>query len=259
MSQKVLAIDVGNSRVKYGLFGAGSGPLPNRIESMAADITARLPWTQIVGWLPAAEWTRCRAVLAGSNPRRIAAISAAWPNSAIPPPTTISDSQLLSVDVQLNSKSQVGIDRLLTAIAANRIRCPDDAAIVIDAGTATTVDLIAPDGRFQGGAILPGLTLATRSLHDYTALLPELSRQDLARPTPSALGRNTVDAIRAGVYLGHVAAIRSLIERLSDDHCRRPPDLFLTGGAAPVLSSALSAARHEPYLALQGLIIATTS
>ena len=63
---------------------------------------------------------------------------------------------------------------LLAAVAANRIRTADRPAVIVDLGTAITVDLVSSDGAFQGGAILPGIEMSARALHDYTDLLPRI-------------------------------------------------------------------------------------
>ena len=84
----------------------------------------------------------------------------------------------LPLAVRVDSPERVGVDRLLNAVAASsRLRRGamgrrPRAAVVIDAGTAVTVDLLGPDGAFEGGAIFPGRRLMAAALHDYTALLP---------------------------------------------------------------------------------------
>ncbi|RMF89255.1 MAG: type III pantothenate kinase, partial [Planctomycetota bacterium] len=76
------------------------------------------------------------------------------------------------LDVRVPDPDMVGIDRLLDAAAADRLRREGSPAVVVDLGTAITVDLVSADGGFLGGAILPGLAMAARALHDYTDLLP---------------------------------------------------------------------------------------
>ena len=95
----------------------------------------------------------------------------------------------LPLRVELEKPDHVGIDRLLDAVAVNSRRAPGVPAVIIDAGSAVTVDLVDGAGAFRGGAILPGLRLMAKSLHDYTALLPliELPRtclRFLAWPRP---------------------------------------------------------------------------
>src|SRR5205085_7856667 len=78
----------------------------------------------------------------------------------------------LPLATALPQPEKAGIDRLFNAVAVNSRRRPNAAAVVVDAGSAVTVDLVDEHGVFRGGAILPGLRLMAQALHDYTALLP---------------------------------------------------------------------------------------
>src|SRR5262249_39329320 len=105
------------------------------------------------------------------------------------------DPSLLPLRVLLERPDRVGIDRLLDAVAANSRRVPGVPAVVIDVGTAVTVDWLDGTGAFRGGAILPGLRLMAHALHDYTALLPLV---EAPRRMPVLPGNATTPAIEAG-------------------------------------------------------------
>ena len=167
----------------------------------------------------------------------------------------------------------MGIDRLAAAVGANPLRRPETPAIVVDFGTAITVDLVTAEGEFAGGAILPGLRMQARSLHQGTASLPEItlelegaSSQDAAGPivplgsrSPAAVGTSTEGAIAAGIYWGGVGAVRELIARQSDRLVRRP-QVFVTGSTSPEMARLLGspeiAVRYIPHLVLSGLALA---
>jgi len=91
---------------------------------------------------------------------------------------------------------KVGVDRLLNALAAYRLK--KSAAVVVDVGTAITVDAVSAQGEFLGGAIAPGLRLASSSLAEKASLLPLVK---MSEPS-SAIGRNTKEAIKSGVFWG---------------------------------------------------------
>jgi type III pantothenate kinase len=137
-------------------------------------------------------------------------------------------------------------------------------AIVVDSGTATTVDWISADGAFCGGAILPGFALSAEALHRYTALLPKLGLGDLGPDVPVALGKNTEAALRAGIFWGQVGAVRQIVAELCRQEARPLPDsgdeqapwLLLTGGGAAWLASQFPRAPHVPSLAMYGLVLA---
>ena len=153
---------------------------------------------------------------------------------------------------------QVGIDRLAGAAAVNRLRDPARPAIIIDAGSAITVDLITADGIFRGGAILPGIGMSARALNQFTDLLPRIPMDELAEPHP-ALGTSTIEAIRSGLYWGAVGAMRELVARLSEP-LNAKPEIFLTGGAAPSVAAVFDpAAHHVDHLVLSGIALAKDS
>ena len=122
--------------------------------------------------------------------------------------------------------------------------------IVVDAGSAVTVDLASCRDGFLGGAIMPGLKLMTRSLNQYTAQLPEISVTDQIRQTA---GTNTVDAISFGVGNAFVGGISMLIRKLEMQSGTKAT-LFFTGGDGFLLANHLNEGNgYFPNLVLTGL------
>jgi type III pantothenate kinase len=149
----------------------------------------------------------------------------------------------------------VGLDRLAAAVAANRLRSPGRSAIVIDAGTAVTVDLVGATGAFQGGVILPGFQMAARALADDTDLLPMVPFSTNGEP-PSVVGKTTEAAIRSGLFWGCVGAVRGLVDRMARQ-TGSEPELFVTGGDAESLTVHLGpAAQFVPNLVVIGIALA---
>ena len=179
----------------------------------------------------------------------------------------IRDRTSISVSVDVDFPEKVVLDRLLNAVAANAMRPPNRPVIVIDSGTATTVNFISREGVFCGGAILPGLEMSAKALHHYTAVLPLLPVQDLGGEPPVAPGRNTREAIRIGLFWGQIGAIREIVHQFCIQQRLRPPDysgdsdsadspwLILTGGGGPVLSSQLPGLLLLPSLGMHGLVL----
>lgn len=164
----------------------------------------------------------------------------------------------LPLEVRVAAPEKVGIDRLLGAMTVNQLRRPGTAAIAVDMGTATTVDLIGADGAFEGGAIVAGPTLALAALHAGTASLPRLDESVLTAP-PFAVGKSTADAMAAGAYWGAIGAVRELVKQLAAT-CPAEPQVFLTGGGAegfaPLMGEGELAARYLPNLVLAGIRLA---
>ncbi len=257
-SELVLVVDAGNTRVKLGTFDASAvspRALPVCLHAAAVTIGATMPWADFSA--PVA-----RAIVTGSNPHEVDRIAREWP-PGWPVLERLVDRNRLPIVINVDFPEKVGIDRLLQAIAANVIREPDQPAVIISSGTATTVDYVDARGHFCGGAILPGFDLCARALHQYTALLPliEMSSVLADNATPAELGKNTEAAITSGLYWGHVGAVKELMRRLMHvDEVHHQPLLLLTGGAAPLLHPHLpTIVRHEPHLALQGLALGAAS
>jgi type III pantothenate kinase len=253
----VLAIDIGNSRMKFGLFdGAASARphgLPDCLHFLALPLTESIPWPEVFRWAEVLGGQAPRAAVASVNPAGTEALLAGWPQTGWPPPRVIAGPAALPLSIEVEFPERVGIDRLLNAVAGNRLRPADRALVVVDSGTATTVDLVTAAGAFAGGAILPGLALASRSLHHYTALLPLIPTEELAGEPPEALGRSTRAALRSGIFWGQVGAVKELIARLSE-RIEPPPTVLLTGGAGQLLAPHLPPApQWLPFLPLQGL------
>jgi len=249
----LIAVDVGNSRVKLGLFtSVDHDPLP--VPDATLDIG---PAQEHLGRI--ADWLAPRAAAAaawwiGSVERQVAGNLVGWLRDHDAKRITMIASSDLPLTVSLSRPDKVGIDRLLDAVAANRMRADGEPAIVVDLGSAITVDLIDAQGAFLGGAIMPGIGTSARAMHEFTDLLPLLEMSKLDEPPP-ALGTATAEAMQAGLYWGAVGGVRELITRLSAELPRRPR-VFLTGGAAPSVARLLAHdAEYVAHLTLAGIAI----
>jgi type III pantothenate kinase len=250
----LVAVDVGNNRLKFGLFDQGDEeafPEPAAVyqsDGSSSSLEALAAWLD--GRLPAGGRWWIASVNRPSTTRLLQWLQQARPADQI----TLLAAGDLPLAVALKRPDMVGIDRLLDAVAANRLRRAAAAAVLVDVGTAITVDLVAADGSFQGGAILPGIAMSARALHTFTDLLPLVDVRELSSPPPP-LGTSTEAALRSGLFWGTVGAIRQLLEILAG-RWAGPSDVFLTGGAGPVVASLLGdTARHVPHLTLAGIAL----
>jgi type III pantothenate kinase len=158
----------------------------------------------------------------------------------------------LAIDVE--EPGRVGIDRLAAAAAAVAAKGADRTAIVVDCGTATTVDMVSRDGRFLGGAILPGPELLSRALAEGTSRLPAVADLDRGVP-PEMPGRSTQAAIAAGIGLGMRGAVARLISAATAA-LGGQPEIFLTGGSRGIVRDAVPHAIEVPDLVLHGIALA---
>lgn len=240
----LLALDIGNTNVTAGCFD-GAGLLWRQRAA-----TAEPPDRALTVWFAGAE-APARAVVAGVVPAAADAWQAAleqrgWAVDRL----RAADAALLPVDY--DPPASLGIDRWLAALAAReRFGVP---VIVVDAGTATTIDAIDAAGTFRGGAILIGLELAREALAAGTALLPAVPLEVPRR----AAGRTTIEALQSGLVLGHAAGVAGLVRRLRDELDLGAAPVIGTGGRVGLLAAAESnlLAHIEPDLVLWGLALA---
>lgn len=144
---------------------------------------------------------------------------------------------------------ELGADRIAAAIGARKFY-PGKNIIVVDCGTATTVTATRHDGRVMGGAIIPGLSMWPDMLASRTALLP---RVEVRRPK-AALGRTTESGIAAGVFFGHVGAIRECVSRVRAEAFRGGRCVVIaTGGEAEHFAGEKLFTTIAPDLILHGL------
>lgn len=163
-------------------------------------------------------------------------------------PLVIGDNVDLGIPVRINKPSEAGADRLVNAIGAHLVY-PGDL-IVIDSGTATTFDIIAADGAFEGGAIAPGINLSLQALHEAAAMLPRIAIQRPER----VIGKDTVSNMQSGVFWGYVGLIEGLVTRIKAEW-GRPMTVVGTGGVASLFEGATdSIDRFDPDLTIRGLL-----
>lgn len=254
----LFAVDIGNSRIKIGLFADWTAPAAGQLpkcESVSAfeSDSGRIPWDQLRALVPGAV-PEC--IVASVNPPACERFLKEWSQTGWSEPSVVRDFTQLPIVNQTSPPQQTGIDRLLKGVAGNILRPAGQPLIVIDSGTATTVDWITPRGTFAGGAILPGLSLSSRALHDHTAQLPLIPAEDFDQVEPLAIGTNTHEALRSGLYWGHVGAVRELIDRITAANPELDQMVLITGGAGQILARALNlTASYRRDLTLQGLAV----
>ncbi len=148
-----------------------------------------------------------------------------------------------------------GQDRLLNALAA--FDAIQQACVVIDAGTAVTVDFVDGEGVFHGGAIAPGARMQLRALHEHTSALPDV---DLAWPDESeAFAKTTPQAMLTGVCFGIRGIVRMLVERYAE-HYGAYPQIVVTGGDAKLLFESDELIENMvPDLTLRGVALSARS
>lgn len=143
---------------------------------------------------------------------------------------------------------EVGADRIVNAVAAYH-RWPG-SLIVVDFGTATTLEVISREGEYLGGVIAPGVEISVAALSQRASRLP---RVDLAPPR-SVLGRNTVASMRAGIVHGYAAMVDGLCSRIERELGEPVDRVVATGGLARLLAEVSERISEvDEFLTLEGL------
>jgi type III pantothenate kinase len=233
--KRIILLDVGNIAAKAVLAESGrftkrwrfdtAGDPEEAIERLVEAGPEGLAYSSVV---PA--WTGALRSVRRRDP--IEKIVEAGPSSGLP------------FGISVEEPMGVGPDRLCAAAGAWSEG--SEEAVMVDAGTAVTVDLLS-GGYFRGGSIFPGLSLLTGALHGGTALLPPIGElPDVIEPP----GRSTSDAMIAGITWGLVGAVRELVSRTLTEGA----DLWVTGGGGAFLAPHLGHPyRFEEDLVLKGL------
>jgi type III pantothenate kinase len=158
------------------------------------------------------------------------------------------DTPNLGIDIKIDRPAELGADRLVNTFAVHRVyQC---AAIVIDFGTATTFDVVDAQGAFCGGVIAPGPNLSMEALYMAAAKLP---RVGVEKPR-AAIAKNTVEAMRSGVFWGYVGLVEKILDKLIAELGSKPK-IIATGGLATLFQSDIPAIDViDEDLTLKGLL-----
>lgn len=151
--------------------------------------------------------------------------------------------------VRYRNPHEVGADRIAGAIGA-MLRHPQQDLLVVDCGTATTIDVVTASADYMGGVIMPGVGVSAASLASNTAKLPSV---EIARPE-NVLGRTTIESIQSGLYHGHIGAIRHVVAELRREaFSGGKPAVIGTGGFARMFETEGLFDEIAPELVLWGL------
>jgi type III pantothenate kinase len=255
ISHMLLAVDIGNTNVTVGLFRNGSLIATRRAathQRATADELEHL--LDALLRLDDVAFADIGSIACASV---VPALTAGLEDVALRRERTlvIATAGTVPIPIRVDRPEQVGADRLVNALAAARIH--GAPAVVVDFGTATTLDCVAADGAYVGGAIAPGLELGLEALAARTAKLPRIE----LRAPDRAIGRDTVSAMQSGTVLGYQALVTGLLAKvrreLADANDVQPEQVkaILTGGLslAPWVRALEGIDAVDPDITLKGL------
>lgn len=238
-SSHYLLIDISNSFTKVAL--ASDKKLGRRQRIPTAKLTATV-LRHFIGR------KKLDLVVVGSVvPKKNAAVKKATSGRIV----WVNAGTELGIGIDYPRSKSIGADRLANAVAVTtRYGCP---AVVVDFGTAVTFDIVSEKKKYIGGVIAPGLEAMTNFLYQRTALLPRIS----LREPRSAIGKSTIEAMRAGAVIGYRGLVREIIEQIKTERFGgRNVHVIATGGYAELIAAQLPVIDQVyPDLTLEGLRI----
>ncbi len=229
----LLAIDAGNTNVVFAVFDGAE-----LVDQWRTSTNPRRTAEEYAVWLTQlmsldgiSPGAISAAVIATVVPQALFAVETLCRRFFRCVPLIVGDGTDLGIEVHITRPAEVGADRLVNAVAAHERY--QDWLIVVDFGTATTLDVVSPDGHYEGGVIAPGVNLSIDALERAAARLPRVS----VERTDKVIGKGTVEAMQSGVYWGYVGLIEGLIGRIKTE-VGKPMKVVATGGLAPLFNEA---------------------
>jgi type III pantothenate kinase len=248
----LLAIDVGNT---HSVFGIHDGTRWVAVWRKQTD--ARSTEDEIAVWISQMmEVSRIagpvrHAICASVVPQGDAAIRRLCDKHLRVPLRFLTSASAVGLEIDYDPPTAVGADRIANALGAlARFQPP---VVVVDFGTATTFDAISREGRYVGGAILPGVLVSTEALVSRAAKLPQI---DFRAPS-TAIGKDTIHSLQSGIVLGYAGAIDTLASRI-DEELGGGSVIVATGGLGGLFVDVCARiSEYVPDLTLDGLRIAS--
>jgi type III pantothenate kinase len=250
----LLAIDVGNTNTVFGVFaGSGTATVATARASTRAD---RMPdeWYAILAPVLEASGVAPNditgMIISSVVPNVTRWLRAMGEERLLVDPLIVGIDMDLGLEIDYDNPAEVGADRLVNSIAAiNEYGAP---VIAIDFGTAINFDVVNERGAYVGGSLAPGLVIA---LDAMTSRAARLFTVELKVP-PTAIARNTTEAIQSGVVLGYLSLIEGMIVRIKRELGLDPP-VVVTGGYGEIFVDASPMIDHfNPNLTINGLKLA---
>ena len=201
---RLIAVDIGNSTTKVGWFAeqsASEQEKPPGLACVQAFVTGQTPPDALLESLPneSCEWRIASVHREGTRVMKNW-LASYRQNDAV----RVLETRDFPIAIRVDFPERVGLDRLAACVAASVLRDPGRPAIVIGAGSAITVNLLAADGGFEGGAILPGFRMSAVALYGADQLPLTMLETDAA--PPPVVGKHTEAAIRSGLFWAQSAA-----------------------------------------------------
>ena len=227
----LVTIDIGNTNIAVGVFdgdrlkvtwrvATGIHRLADEYGTLFLNLLQRqgIPLSKIRG-----------AALCSAVPPLVSTLHEVCQEYLGISPLVVEPGVRTGIRITIDNAREVGPDRIVNAVAAHHLY--GEPVIIIDLGTATTFDVVSGGGDYLGGAIAPGIAIATEALFTRTAMLPRI---ELVRPK-QVIGRSTISAMQSGIVFGYIGLIEGMVQRIEQELGSKTK-VIATGGYAQLLA-----------------------
>ena len=246
----LLVVDVGNTNITLGVF---DGEELNGTFRM----TTKLPRTSDEYGIELRQLIECQGlkntditdiIVASVVPDVMHSLGSAMIKYFGIKPMIVSAGIKTGIRIATENPKQVGADRIVDAVAAYQIY--GGPVIVIDFGTATTYDIVGPDGTFEGAVIAPGIRTSAQALWGGAAMLPAI---DIRKPA-SIMGKETVSSMQAGIVYGQIGQVEYIVKKIREESGYLDAKVVASGGLGNIIAKETDYIDYyDPQLTLKGL------
>ena len=246
----LLVVDVGNTNITLGVF---DGDELNGTFRM----TTKLPRTSDEYGIELRQLIECQGlkntditdiIVASVVPDVMHSLGSAMIKYFGIKPMVVSAGIKTGIRVCTENPKQVGADRIVDAVAAYQIY--GGPVIVIDFGTATTYDIVGPDGTFEGAVIAPGIRTSAQALWGQAAMLPAI---EIKKPA-SIMGKETVSSMQAGIVYGQIGQVEYIVKKIREESGYLDAKVVASGGLGNIIARETDYIDYyDPQLTLKGL------
>jgi len=245
----VLAVDIGNTNIVFGVFDGGRIISHWRIgtdKSKTSDEYGIL-FRELMKLRDINPDTIGGAVISCVVPTIQSTVTNAIQTYFNVNPVVVGPGVKTGMPILYHNPKEVGADRIVNGVAAfDKYR---NAVIVVDFGTATTFDCVSEKGEYMGGIITPGLMISAEALYREASKLP---RVEIVKPE-TIIGKTTVESIQSGLIHGYAGLVDGVVEKIKTE-MKTEPRVIATGGVANLIApESRTIEEVDEFLTLRGL------
>lgn len=248
----LLVMDIGNTNITLGIFDGenlhGTFRMTTKVTRTSDEYAITLRELIELQGVKASDIDA--VIMASVVPEVMHSLGSAFVKYFHIKPMVVSAGIKTGIRIVTENPKQVGADRIVDAVAAYTLY--GGPIIVIDFGTATTYDIVGPEGTFEGAVIAPGIRTSAQSLWNMAAMLPEV----VIKKPDSILAKETVSCMQAGIVFGQIGQAEYIVNRIRKESGYTDAKVVATGGLGNIISKETdSIDYYDPQLTLKGLKI----